>query len=127
MGKYDPPHCRSYKAQVQSIALEHMSEPLTGPIELNLTFFLPRPTIITWKTKPMPAILYDKRKNDIENLSKSIMDALTSVAYLDDGQIARALIEKWYCAGQGYGDTRPRVEVELIPLNYDGSKRKGGL
>ena len=126
IGKRTRTNYKSYKALVHEVALQHITEALTGPILMVLNIYLKRVGKFIWKTRPMPPILHDKAK-DLTNFEKGVEDALEGIAFLNDGQIAKHDTTKWYCAGQGYGDTRPRVEVELIPLNYDGTKRKGGL
>ena len=46
------------------------------------------------------------KKPDIDNVIKSILDALNGVAYHDDTQVVAVFAEKYY------SDT-PRVEVEI--------------
>jgi crossover junction endodeoxyribonuclease RusA len=33
---------------------------------------------------------------DIDNTAKGILDSLNGVAYIDDGQVYRLTVEKWY-------------------------------
>jgi Holliday junction resolvase RusA-like endonuclease len=46
------------------------------------------------------------KKPDWDNIGKVVSDALNGIAYHDDAQIVRAIVEKWY-------SDEPRVEVEI--------------
>lgn len=35
-------------------------------------------------------------KPDTDNIAKSILDSLNGIAYLDDKQVIRLTVEKWY-------------------------------
>jgi len=48
----------------------------------------------------------DKRQRDLDNLMKSVTDALNGIAYKDDSQITIAVLAK-------YKDNIPRTEVEI--------------
>lgn len=49
-----------------------------------------------------------KRNHDIDNYSKLLLDALTGVAWVDDGQIQRMTVEKLY------DKENPRIELQII-------------
>jgi len=49
----------------------------------------------------------DKRKHDWDNYSKSLCDSLNDIAYNDDSQIMKGVIEKFY------DKENPRIELEL--------------
>lgn len=71
-----------------------------------------------WKGKPLTGNieviirLYfgTKRKSDWDNFHKLSMDALTGIVWVDDSQIQRATIEKYYDKGKG------RIELEIFNL-----------
>jgi Holliday junction resolvase RusA-like endonuclease len=54
---------------------------------------------------------YDK-KPDVDNIAKSILDALNGAAYDDDKQVVALMIHK------EYSDT-PRVDIKLGDINDD--------
>lgn len=68
-----------------------------------------------WKGKPLEGdvavdiTLYfgTKRKADLDNFNKLSLDALTSIAWLDDSQIADLRIRR------AYDKARPRIEVAV--------------
>lgn len=49
----------------------------------------------------------DKRRRDIDNYHKLSLDALTGIAWEDDSQIQRMIIEKFY------DKENPRIEIEF--------------
>jgi crossover junction endodeoxyribonuclease RusA len=52
----------------------------------------------------------DKRKRDVDNFNKLILDAGTGILWEDDSQIRILTISKYY------NKDNPRVELEVIPL-----------
>jgi Holliday junction resolvase RusA-like endonuclease len=79
----------------QVVGNEHRT--IDGPVAVTLLFLFPRPIRLRWKKRPMPREPHTS-KPDIENLAKAVLDALTSVLFLDDAQVCRLVIEKHYAA-----------------------------
>lgn len=74
----------------------HMVEParvpVAGPAEVEINLYFDT-----------------KRKNDIDNRIKPLLDTLTHYGiYKDDSQIVRLLVEKYYAKGQ------PKTVIEII-------------
>lgn len=67
-----------------------MRFPHEGPVEMRIDFYC--------KTK---------RRTDIDNLSKSVMDGLNQIAYIDDSQVIKLVATK------GYDPKNPRVAVRV--------------
>jgi crossover junction endodeoxyribonuclease RusA len=67
-------------------------KPLEGPLALDVCLYWP-----------------DRRKHDVDNI-KSLLDALTGILWLDDGQIEDLRVRKYY------DKKAPRVELELFEL-----------
>lgn len=88
---YDPPASADWKRTVQAQALAHRPRALNqGPLYLSLVFRLPRP-------KSLPKRLTQHtRKPDVDNLTKSVLDALRKVIYRDDAQIVSLVANKVY-------------------------------
>lgn len=100
----------AFKATVRlAVAAAYRGPPLEGPVELHTYFILPRRKNKFWKAKPMPRILHD-RKPDEDNLVKGLKDALNGLAWLDDAQVCRSVVEKW----EASGDEQPHVEVAIF-------------
>ena len=80
----------------------------SGPVEIVVNAWFPRPKAKTWKTKPMPAYRHT-RKPDADNVLKAVLDALNGVAWVDDAQIVTATVRKFVCSGECV----PRVEISI--------------
>lgn len=102
----------AYKAVVKLCAASaYAGSPLDCPIRLTLTFVLPRPKNLFWKTKPMPREWHTGRP-DSDNLAKSTKDALKGVVWRDDSLVAELHVVKQIASG----DEQPHavVKVELL-------------
>lgn len=56
--------------------------------------------------------MFPTKKPDIDNIAKSILDALNKLAYRDDTQVVTLHMEKHYAED-------PRVEVEIEEIKMD--------
>lgn len=94
---------------------------LEGPIAVQIVFVLPRPANKIWKKRPMPRIPHTSRP-DVDNLTKSLIDALTGQVWRDDAQVYSCSAEKYIAAG----DETPHVEVEITcgDLQYRAQSEK---
>lgn len=71
-----------------------------------------------WKDKPLEGEILvhinlyfnDKRKNDIDNFNKGILDSLTGICWIDDSQICRLVTQRFI------GKEEPYVEVFIDSL-----------
>lgn len=69
--------------------------PLTGPIMLNMTIWLPRP-----KTAPKTVDILPAKGLDIDKLMRGTADAMTNAGvWVDDSQITFAILSKFYSVG----------------------------
>ena len=80
--------------------------PIDGPVRLWVRFCMPIPA--SYKEEDLDFQPHIKRP-DVDNLVKSVMDALRGIVWVDDSQVCETSLEKWY-------STRPRVEIEVTPL-----------
>lgn len=72
-------------------ALKHRPRKLwDGPIIMELLFLMPRPKSLAKK------VVYHTKKPDLDNLAKSIKDALQGVIYTTDSLIIILNLEKKY-------------------------------
>jgi Holliday junction resolvase RusA-like endonuclease len=74
-------------AQVSGIALagKHVS------VALGVVFYLPRPTSVKIAKRPRPSVT-----PDLDKLLRTVLDALTGIAYLDDAQVVQVTALKSY-------------------------------
>jgi Holliday junction resolvase RusA-like endonuclease len=78
--------------------------PVTGPVEVALAFRFPRPRAHFRPAtghRPTPELrldapLYHAGRPDADKLTRAALDALTSVVFADDGQVARLIVAKRY-------------------------------
>lgn len=102
---------RQLVAEAASVAIEVSlieAEPfalLRGAVTLTCAFYLPRPRYIRNKVVPHTT------RPDADKLTRSVKDALTGVAWVDDGQVNKLLVTKQYAEPQG-GVPRAEITVE---------------
>lgn len=99
---YDPAKSRNYKAFVKLITQEEMKKQgwryTELPIRVRIIAYMGVPASKSKKFK-RAAILGEERptkKPDVDNIFKSVTDAMSGIAYKDDKQIVSASIEKFY-------------------------------
>lgn len=77
---------RNYQAEAKAIALsEGYSEPLSGPIHVEMSYHPKKPK--KWTGGPV-------RSLDIDNVLKLTVDSLNGIAWVDDKQITHLSIAK---------------------------------
>lgn len=101
----------AFKATVRLCASQVCDSVWDAPIRLQVVFVMPRPKSKVWKTRPMPRYRHGK-KPDLDNLEKSVMDALTGIAWRDDSQVVCKHSEKWVAAG----DEQPHCKITIREL-----------
>jgi len=72
---------------------QYRGVPLAGDIEIGIKLYFGT-----------------RRKSDWDNFHKLSMDALTGIVWIDDSQVQKATVEKFYDKGN------PRIELEIIEL-----------
>lgn len=106
-----------FKASVQysaSIAMKSMS-PLEGPLRLRVLFVMPRPLAMMKKKSPNYRAWHAK-KPDIDNLEKSLKDALTKIAWFDDAQVCEVFKQKVIASGVESPHVVVSIEqIEVVP------------
>lgn len=82
-----------------------------GPVEVAIDLFNPRP-----KSRKGTDREWDVRHNgDVDNFAKTVCDALNELAYDDDRQVCRLVVNKVICAA----GEEPTVRVTLSELSPD--------
>jgi Holliday junction resolvase RusA-like endonuclease len=77
-------------------------EPITEPLEVDMTFYCSRPKSHKRMKNP-PAY---PRRGDLDNMIKFVLDALNGKLYEDDSQIVKITATKCYCAECEGGEDR---------------------
>jgi Holliday junction resolvase RusA-like endonuclease len=100
---------QAFKATARMAAqTAYQGAPLEGPIVLRVLFLMPRPGRLRWKKRPMPREWHTS-KPDLDNLEKSLKDALSGLIWIDDAQVCEVRKQKLYCCG----DEQPGLMVEI--------------
>lgn len=106
---YTPEKTVNYENLVRlSFMQECNGEKLNGAIKATVTAYMPIPKSESKKKKAAmeAGLIRPKKKPDIDNCVKSILDALNKIAYDDDGQIVELHAKKLY-------SDNPRAEIIL--------------
>jgi Holliday junction resolvase RusA-like endonuclease len=93
----------AWRNDVRAAAMLAMGSmaPLSGPLSVTITFVLPRPKKHFRTGKHSDELRIDAPKvcgsgDDVDKLSRAILDSLTSVVFVDDRQVATLLAMKIY-------------------------------
>ena len=105
VGTFTPKKTVLYENLVKTVYTGGMLE---GFLEAHIRAFYLIPKSKSEKQKDLmrQGIVRPDKKPDCDNVAKIILDALNGIAYADDKQVVRLVIEKWY-------SDEPRTEVEL--------------
>lgn len=117
---YDAGTANDWKYSVARTARENAPEkPLSGPVALFITVYLPRPKSHFYSGKKRGgelregAPIYCAKKPDVDNYAKAIMDALTDsgVIWMDDAQVCFLQTTKQYANTPDEIGARVRIDV----------------
>lgn len=68
---------------------------LSGALELELKFYMPTPKSIS--KKKQESLFYVSKRPDLDNLAKTVMDAMNNACiWEDDSQVAKLILTKLY-------------------------------
>lgn len=102
-----------WRAQIAAVALEHLSEPLEGPVSVCLAFTFGRPKKHYRTGRHAGELLstapsLHTTRPDVDKLARAVLDALTGIAFRDDGQVAELSARKTFGG-------RPGVRITIAP------------
>lgn len=82
--------------------------PLLGPVQVDLTFYLPVPTSTSGvrRRQMLNHVIHHTKKPDVDNLAYLVTNAMKKVFYYDDSQIIDLNLHK------RYGET-PKTVVKI--------------
>lgn len=113
---YDPEKSKNYKSFVKLLAMQAMEEQgwkyneLPLAIEIMVYKAIPKRKTKKIREAIMAGKEYPTVKPDVDNVAKTIMDALSGVVYKDDKQVVDLSIKKRYT------ETEPLVMVTIEVL-----------
>lgn len=108
---------RPWQDAIAGAARDAVAEAFEGPVRVGLTFVMPRPKAHYRSGRHADELREDapsahSHRPDIDKLTRAVLDALTPIAFADDGQVARLVVDKVYGAAAG-------VAVQVAPLELD--------
>lgn len=86
----NPPALKRWRTLIRTLAGTAGLVPLDGAVCVQLHFVLERGSTVT---RALPTV-----KPDVDKLARAVLDALTGVAYGDDGQVVELHVRKSYSA-----------------------------
>jgi crossover junction endodeoxyribonuclease RusA len=107
---------RDWKCDVQRAAQEKANGILSMPLALEITFYMPRPKSHYRTGKHAGTLRNDApdfhtTKPDATKLIRGVEDALTSIIWKDDSQIAMQLVRK------RYADGTPGASIRILEIS----------
>ena len=110
--KFLPAWRRDVKEAAENAVTVNGWTSVSGPVELEVMFYLDRPSSVSTVKRPYPIV-----PPDLDKLIRGVGDALTGVVYDDDSQVIRVL------AWKVYADTRvPGAFIRVNELTqYDNA------
>lgn len=117
---YDAGTAENWKSLIADRAskLRHQAV-IIGPVQVNLTFYMPRPKHHYRSGDPLKGLKPDAptwhtAKPDRDNLEKAVLDTITQIGgfWLDDAQVCAGSVEKRYCDD---GNDGVHVSIRAIP------------
>lgn len=88
----------AWRSAVALTARQKGARPSPDPIKIEMRFYMPRPKTVK---RPEPSVA-----PDLDKLIRAVLDGLTAIAYIDDGQVTEIVAQK------AYGD-RIGVDISL--------------
>lgn len=106
---YTPTKTKTYEADIAWAYKMGGGRLMHGAVEIKIwAYFLPAKSV---SKKRLAAMLQQsepvRRKPDVDNIAKIVLDGLNGVAYIDDAQVVSVHTMKLY-------SETPRLEIELI-------------
>lgn len=101
---YTPQRTKDFENRIKSMAQQqYRNGPMKGALSVTVVFFIKKPASVT---RDYPTV-----KPDLDNLEKSLFDALNGIAYEDDSQIIELSASKKYGEIGGiFVDIRPYLQ-----------------
>lgn len=106
---YTPEETRNYEAYIKMCFADAANgNKLQGALNAEIKCFFGIPKSVSMKKRQamIDGIIPCMKKPDTDNIAKTVLDSLNTIAYDDDKQVVKLVVEKMY-------SDRPRVDVIL--------------
>lgn len=104
---------KAWRKEVTAVATTYLHingwHPFTGPVQLRVTFYMPRPKSVTYNKRPLPIV-----SPDLDKIVRSVGDSLTDAGiWNDDAQVVSIVCEKVYA-----DDKPPGADIEIHSVTF---------
>lgn len=102
---YTPNQTVNYEQRVQlAYSRKYKEEPTKNPVSVYIqaNFKIPKSWSKKKREQATLGIYRPTKKPDADNIAKAICDALNGIAYKDDSQVVRLVVDKFYSDSDGY-------------------------
>lgn len=104
---YTPKETRLFERDLQFMVRQQFAGiPLTGPLNVHVTFFMRRPKGVSKK------LIAHVKRPDADNLLKSVFDSLNGILWNDDSQIYQGSFTKLYCGPS----QEPAIRLKVLEV-----------
>lgn len=97
---YTPQQTINYENWVKTCYLDkyYGADKLKNPIKVKIIAYydIPKSTSKKKQKQMLDNEIFPTIKPDTDNIAKSILDSLNGIAYLDDKQVVKLIVEKYY-------------------------------
>lgn len=110
-GTYTPKATLNYEAKIRELCPnQHFEKGI--PLQMIVTAYMPIPKSWTEGKKDLArqGVIYPTCRPDIDNLSKTAMDALNKIAFYDDSQIVQLITTQYY-------SDEPRLAITIQSMS----------
>lgn len=114
--RYTPEQTKNYENWVKLSFINQYPDfkPYENALKVIISVFFEIPKSASKKKREQMLIgkIRPTIRPDLDNIAKSILDALNGLAYIDDKQIVDLIVEKYYAIS-------PSAAVKIEELSYD--------
>ncbi len=101
---YTPKRVKEWENHIKEEAKKHFERPFDWPVVVSIVFLMPRP-------KSRRLDYWVSTTPDLDNLEKSVLDAMNEVAYTDDRLVVAKSSVKRYVQGE-----EPGVQIVVTAI-----------
>lgn len=113
---YTPKETVAYENWVKTCYLEKYrgQKPLEKPLKVKIIAYydIPKSTSKKRQQQMLNDEIFSTVKPDTDNIAKSILDSLNKIAYLDDKQVVKLEVEKYYSTNANVAVMIEEIEDE---------------
>ena len=109
---FSPKDTHGFSDKIQAQARGAHIEKIDGPVALSVYVHRAIPKSASKKRKALLQWTWCSSKPDLDNVFKSVMDALNGIAWNDDTQVARIAGGRWW-------SEEPYTVIEITSLEED--------